>query len=129
MRGVNRICLVGNVGRDPESRFTQGGTAVCNFSLAVGERIKNGDQWVDATTWFSIVAFGKLAESAGNHLNKGVPVYIEGRVVNREWTDKEGQKRRSTEVIVSDMVFLGGKKEGRPEAPAEPFDDDSSVPF
>lgn len=119
MAGVNKVIIVGNLGRDPEVRFTQGGSAVCNLSIAVGERVKKGDAYEDHTEWFRVVVFGKTAENAGQYLQKGRQVYVEGKLRQREY-EKDGQKQRSTEVVADVLQWLGGKGEGgRDAAPAK----------
>ncbi len=107
-RGVNKVILIGNLGKDPEVRYTQGGTAVCNFSLATTERQKKGDEWVDHTEWHNIVLFGKSAENANQYLKKGSTCYIEGRIQTRKWQDKEGKDRYTTEILAQNIQFLGG---------------------
>jgi single-strand DNA-binding protein len=97
---------VGNLGKDPEVRFTAGGTAVANLRVASTERVKVKDVWKDQTEWVSLVCFGKTAENAGQYLQKGRQIYAEGRLQTREWTDKEGNKRYSTEVIANQVLFL-----------------------
>ena len=106
--GVNKVILVGNLGRDPEVRYTQSGTAVSNLRLAVTEKRKEGDGWVDDTQWIDVVCFGRTAENAGQYLAKGRQVYAEGRMQTRKWTDKEGNDRWSTEVVAQRLVFLSG---------------------
>lgn len=108
MAGINKVIIVGNLGRDPEVRFTQSGTAVCNLNIAVTERIKQGDEWKDATEWFRAVCFGKLAENAGKYLVKGRQVYVEGRLQTKKYTDKDGNERTITDVIANTVQFLGG---------------------
>ena len=130
MAGVNKVIIVGNLGRDPEVRFTQGGSAVCNLSVAVGERVKKGEAWEDHTEWFRVVVFGKTAENAGNYLQKGRQVYVEGKLRQREY-EKDGQKQRSTEVVADVLQWLGGKGEGgsaKAAAPAQSIDADD-LPF
>jgi len=130
MAGVNKVIIVGNLGRDPEVRFTQGGGAVCNLSVAVGERVKKGEAWEDHTEWFRVVVFGKTAENAGNYLQKGRQVYVEGKLRQREY-EKDGQKQRSTEVVADVLQWLGGKGEGaaaKPAAPTQAIDADD-LPF
>ena len=120
MAGVNKVIIVGNLGRDPEVRFTQGGAAVCNLSVAVGERVKKGEAWEDHTEWFRVVVFGKTAENAGQYLQKGRQVYAEGKLRQKEYEDKDGTKKRSTEVVADVLQWLGGKGEGgRDAAPAK----------
>ena len=105
----NKIILVGNLGRDPELRYTPQGNPVCSFSIATNDRRKNRDgEQEDSTTWFRVTLFGKQAETASQYLAKGRPVYIEGRLRQEEWTDKEGKTRHTLEVIASDMQFIGG---------------------
>jgi single-strand DNA-binding protein len=108
----NKIIIVGNLGRDPELRYTPQGNAVCSFSLATNEKRKdkNGD-FQDVTTWFRITLWGKQAEAASKYLTKGRPVYIEGRLRVEEYTDKDGKNRQSLEVQATDMQFIGSRGE------------------
>jgi single-strand DNA-binding protein len=110
---VNKVILVGRLGKDPETRYTSGGQAVANFSLATDYAYKdrNGERQ-KRTEWHRIVAWRKLAEIVQQYLKKGSLVYIEGRIETREWQDKEGQKRYSTEIIANEMKMLGGRGEG-----------------
>lgn len=133
MAGLNSITIIGNLGRDPEVRFTQGGAAVCNLNVAVGERVKKGDTWEDHTEWFRVVAFGKTAENCGQFLQKGKQVCIVGKLRQREY-EKDGQKQRSTEIVADSVVFLGsGKAEGgNKKSDAAPASDgfvDDNLPF
>ena len=116
--GVNKVILVGNLGKDPEVRYTPGGQAVCNFSIATSE------SWTDKTTndkkekteWHRIVVWGKTAELCGQYLTKGRQVYIEGRLQTRDFTNKEGQKQYTTEVVannVGGVIFLSGGERGQ----------------
>ena len=119
---VNRVMLVGRLGRDPEQRFTSSGTPVTNFSLATDERWKdqNGERQT-RTEWHQIVVWGKLAEICSQYLNKGKLVFIEGRLQTREWDDRDGNRRRTTEIVASDMQMLGSRSEEqgmRESAPA-----------
>jgi len=108
MGGFAKVTCIGNLGRDPEVRFSAGGTAVANLNVACTERVKQKDgQWGDHTEWVRVVCFGKTAENAGQYLQKGRQVYAEGRLQTREWTDKDGNKRTSTEVLASQVLFLG----------------------
>lgn len=138
MAGVNRVTIIGNLGRDPEVRYTQSGLAICNLSVAVTERVKDGDEWKDATEWFRVVVFGKTAENAAQFLQKGRQVYVEGRLKTDKYKDKEGVERTAVEVLANSVVFLGGGGDGgrapreasakREETPtAAPADDD--LPF
>lgn len=109
MAGVNKVILVGNLGRDPELRYTQGGQAVANFSLATSESFNKKDGTRDERTeWHRIVVWGRSAENCSQYLSKGRTVYIEGRLQTREWENKEGQKQRTTEVVAQTVQFLGG---------------------
>jgi len=132
--GLNRVTLIGNLGKDPEVRYTQSGTAVASFSLATAERFKNkaGD-WEDRTEWHNITLWGKLAEIAGEYLLKGKMVYIEGRLQTRKWQDKEGRDRYTTEVVGEKLLMLGGKGDGDRKKPADNdeahFDPNDDIPF
>src|SRR5688572_22262742 len=108
--GVNKAILVGNLGADPEVRFTPGGQAVANFRIATSEswNDKNG-QKQERTEWHRIVVWGKLAELCGEYLKKGRQCYVEGRLQTREWTDKENKKNYTTEVVANQVTFLGGR--------------------
>jgi single-strand DNA-binding protein len=110
---VNKVILVGRLGRDPETRYTGGGQAVANFSMATDEtyKDKNGEKQ-KRTEWHKIVVWGKLAEIAQQYLKKGSLLYLEGRIQSREWQDKEGQKRTSFEIVASNFRMLGGRAEG-----------------
>jgi single-strand DNA-binding protein len=108
--GVNKVILIGNLGADPEVRFTPGGQAVANFRIATSDTWtdKNG-QKQERTEWHRIVVWGKLAELCGEYLKKGRQCYIEGRLQTREWTDKENRKNYTTEVVANGVTFLGGR--------------------
>jgi single-strand DNA-binding protein len=108
--GVNKVILIGNLGADPEVRFTPGGQAVANFRIATSEtwNDKNG-QKQERTEWHRIVVWGKLAELCGEYLKKGRQCYVEGRLQTREWTDKENRKNYTTEVVANTVTFLGGR--------------------
>ena len=154
-RGVNKVILVGNLGNDPDIRYTAGGAAVANISLATAEswKDKNSGELQERTEWHRIVFFGRLAEIVGEYLRKGSQVYVEGRLQTRKWEDKEGHDRYTTEIVANEMQMLGSKSSGSanyepatqsqprqntPEpqsapspapapAPADDFDDD--IPF
>lgn len=117
--GVNRVILVGNLGRDPEVRYVQSGNAVCTMSIACTERRKDGDNWKDHTEWMKVVTFGKTAENAGQYLAKGRQVYVEGRLQTRQYKDKDGVEKYATEVVAHTVLFLGGKDDGAPRAPRD----------
>jgi single-strand DNA-binding protein len=109
---VNRVILVGRLGRDPETRFTGAGQAVANFSVATDETYKDrSGERQKRTEWHKIVVWGKQAEIAQQYLKKGSLVYIEGRIQSREWQDKEGQKRTSFEIVANNFRMLGGRSE------------------
>jgi single-strand DNA-binding protein len=111
----NKIILVGNLGRDPELRYTPQGTPVCSFTVATNEKRKDrAGEMQDVTTWFRITLWGRQAETASQYLTKGRPVYIEGRLRLEEYTDKDGNKRQSLEVNASDLHFIGGRGEEHP---------------
>jgi single-strand DNA-binding protein len=112
-KSVNKVILIGNLGKDPEVKYTPSGTAVANFTLATNERYKDKDgQWQDRTEWHNIVAWQRTAEIAGEYLKKGRSVYIEGRLQTRSWDDKDGQKHYKTEIVAQDLVLLGGREAG-----------------
>lgn len=121
MASVNKVILIGNLGRDPELRYTQGGQAVANFTLATTERFsgRDGGERQERTEWHRITAWGRTAELCAQYLSKGRSVYVEGRLQTREWEDKEGQKRRTTEIVALSVQFLGGR-EGGGGGPAAP---------
>lgn len=138
----NKIILVGNLGRDPELRYTPQGTPVCSFTLATNERRKDrAGESQDVTTWFKITLWGRQAETAAQYLTKGRPVYIEGRLRVEEWTDKDGRQRYTIEVNATDMQFIGGRGEDSPSQrsesaptagrnePAEADISDDDIPF
>ena len=128
MASVNKVILVGNLGRDPEVRYMPNGEAVCNFSIATTDswRDKNG-QRQERTEWHNIVMYRKLAEIAGEYLKKGRPVYVEGRLQTRKWQTKEGQDRYTTEIIADQMQMLGGRDGGSSNT-YEAMDEDQSMP-
>lgn len=129
MAGVNKAVLVGHLGRDPEIRYSESGTAVANFSIATSEKWtdKQTGEVKERTEWHRIVAWGRIGESCAKYLAKGRQVYVEGRIQTREWEDKEGVKRRTTEINAQSVVFLGGKSDGQPASDPPPEDD--QVPF
>jgi len=136
---VNKVILVGRLGKDPEVRYTPDGTMITNFNLATDEQRKDkSGEKVKITEWHRIVTFGKLAEICGNYLAKGKMVYVEGRIRTNSWEDKDGVKRYTTEIIASDMKMLDSKgmtreRDGREEPPpaASAFGPmpDEDVPF
>lgn len=138
MGSVNRVILVGNLGRDAEMRFTSGGTPVCTVGVATSEKFKDREgNKKEETEWHNVVIWGKTAEALHEYLTKGKQIYVEGRLQTRKWTDKEGNERKTTEVKADRVVLLGGgsrdggRREADPadgHAPADaPGDDD--IPF
>jgi single-strand DNA-binding protein len=110
---VNKVILVGNLGKDPELKYTSNQTAVARFSIATSERRKDqSGNWTDHVEWHNIVTFGKTAENCSNYLKKGRQVYIEGRLQTNKWQDKEGRDRYTTEIIANTVQFLGTKQGG-----------------
>ncbi len=112
MASVNRVILIGNLGKDPETRYMQNGDAVTNITIATTEtwKDKNGEKQ-EKTEWHQITFYRKLAEIAGEYLKKGSPVYVEGRLETRKWTDKNGIERYTTGIIANSLQMLGGKPE------------------
>src|SRR4030081_2305819 len=109
LMSFNKVILVGNLGRDPELRYTPQGTPVCSFSMATNERRKDkSGEMQDQTTWFRVTLWGRQAETASQYLTKGRPVYIEGRLRVEEWTDRDGKARHTLEVHATEMQFIGG---------------------
>jgi single-strand DNA-binding protein len=110
-RGVNKVILLGNVGKDPEIRSTQGGMQVAKFTLATTEGVKDqSGKWNDKTEWHSLVAFGRTAEIIRDYVKKGSQIYVEGKLSTSSWDDKEsGQKKYRTEILVNDLQLLGGR--------------------
>jgi single-strand DNA-binding protein len=113
MASLNKVMLIGNLGKDPEVRYTAGGTAVASFSIATSEKFKGKTgEWEEKTEWHNITLWARLAEIAGEYLSKGKTVYIEGRLQTRKWQDKEGKDRYTTEIVGEKMQMLSGKGEG-----------------
>ena len=112
MASVNKVILIGNLGRDPEVRYTPSGSAVCNVTVATSRswKSKESGEKVEETEWHRVVMYDRLAEIAGEYLKKGRSVYIEGRLKTRKWTDKDGAEKYTTEVIAQEMNMLGGRE-------------------
>ncbi len=144
-RGINKVILVGNLGADPETRYTASGAAVTNIRLATTDswRDKQSGEKQERTEWHRVVFFNRLAEVAGEYLRKGSQVYVEGRIQTRKWQDQSGQDRYTTEVVGNEMQMLGGRGDStgsqaqgfrdqpKPAAVAEPAPDfqDDDIPF
>jgi single-strand DNA-binding protein len=113
-KGINKVILIGNLGRDPEVKYLPSGSAVCNITIATSEQWKDKEsgEKKDRTEWHNVVFFGRLAEIAGEYLKKGSQVYVEGSLRTRKWQDKEGRDRYTTEIVVNDMQMLGGRGGG-----------------
>jgi single-strand DNA-binding protein len=145
-RGVNKVILIGRLGKDPETRYMPSGNAVCNVTLATSEswKDKQSGEQKERTEWHNLVFYSRLAEIAGEYLKKGSQVYVEGRLQTRKWQDKNNNDRYTTEIIVNEMQMLGGRSGGgsdyateaasrssapapRPAPAADEFDDD--IPF
>ena len=121
----NKIIVIGNLGRDPELRYTPQGDAVCDFSIATNERKKDkAGEFQDITTWFKVTLWRRLAENASKYLTKGKSVYIEGRLQTEEWTDRDGNKRFTLVIQGTDMHFVGG--DGRGEETSSDSSSDNS---
>lgn len=142
-KSVNKVILVGNLGKDPEVKFTPSGVPVAKFSLATNERYKDKDgEWQDRTEWHNIIAWQRLAEIVGEYVKKGSKIYIEGRLQTSSWEDKQsGDKRYKTEIVASDLLLLGGteteKQTDKPRSRQQSFHDnhaqaeitDAEIPF
>ena len=113
MASLNKVLLIGNLGKDPELRKTGSGTSVCNFPIATTERWKNNEtgNWDEKTEWHNVVVWGKQGENCHQYITKGRPVYIEGRLQTRSWEDKDGNKRYTTEVVAQSVKFLGSRQD------------------
>ncbi len=114
MASVNKVILIGNLGKDPEIRYAPSGSAICNITLATSRvsKDKGSGERQEQTEWHRVVMFDRLAEIAGEYLKKGKSVYIEGRLQTRKWTDKEGVERYSTEIVANEMTMLGSREGG-----------------
>jgi len=121
MASVNKVILVGNLGRDPEVRYLPNGDPVANVTIATSSKYKNkSGELVEETEWHRVTFFGKLAEIVGQYLKKGKPIYVEGRIKTRKYTDKDGIEKYATDIIANEMQMLGGKDEFGGSAPSAP---------
>jgi single-strand DNA-binding protein len=115
-KSLNRVQLIGNLGKDVDMKFTPQGTAVAKLTIATNESYKDGSEWKSRTEWHNVVLWARLAEIANEYCKKGSKVYIEGRLQTRSWDDKQsGQKKYMTEIIASDLIMLGGKDDSQPD--------------
>lgn len=130
MAGINKVILVGNLGKDPEVRYLEGGTAVANFPIATSEtyKDKNSGERKTITEWHNVVVWRNLAEIAEKFLKKGNQVYIEGKLRTRQWQDKDGNNRYTTEVVGDNMQMLGGKKDDNSSSFSNPQNNTNSSP-
>lgn len=119
-KSINKVILVGNVGKDPEVRYSQSGAPVANFSLATNKRFKDqNDQWQDRTEWHGIVAWQRLAEIVGEYVRKGTKLYVEGRLRTSSWEDRHnGEKKYRTEIVARDILLLGPREESQVSRPS-----------
>ena len=129
-RGINKVILVGNLGQDPDVRYTANGAAVANISIATTEQWtdKQSGQKQERTEWHRVVLFGRLGEIAGEYLRKGSQVYIEGKLQTRKWQDQGGQDRYTTEIVANDMQMLGGTAGGGSRGGASDFNQGGGAP-
>ena len=118
-RGLNKIMIIGNLGRDPEMRYTPSGRPVTTFSVGTSRSWNAEGERREETEWFNVVAWGNLAEICKQYLTKGQQVYIEGRLQTRRWEDKEGNKHNSVEIVANEMMMLGDRREASNNHPAE----------
>jgi single-strand DNA-binding protein len=137
-RGLNKVMVIGHLGKDPEMRYTPSGRPVTTFSIAVSRSWNTADgERRSETEWFNIVSWGNLAEICKQYLHKGQQVYIEGRLQTRRWEDKEGQKHTNVEVVANEMMMLGERKDynkgshesKQDEEPSDPMADEDEFPF
>lgn len=118
-RGLNKVTLIGHLGKDPELKYTPNGTAVCNFSLATTESYKGDDgNWVEKTEWHNIVVWRKLAETCSQYLKKGSKIYMEGKITTESY-DKDGSKRYITKIVMNEMIMLDSKGSGGSSSSSE----------
>ena len=120
MAALNKVLLIGNLGRDPETRYMPDGGAITNVSIATTERWKDTDgNKQEKTEWHRVAFFGKLAEIAGEYLKKGAPIYVEGKLQTRKWQDKDGQDRYITEIVANNLQMLGRREENQDAEPVK----------
>lgn len=132
MSGVNKVILIGRLGADPETRDTSGGKTVCQLSVATSDNWTDSEgQKQERTEWHRVIAWGKLAEVCGKHLEKGRQIYLEGKIQTRSWETDDGQKKYTTEIIANTVQFLGSKgaNASSGQAPEPAFDSSEEIPF
>ena len=128
MRGLNKLLIIGHLGRDPEMRYTPSGRPVTTFSVATSRSWTAGDgARHEETEWFNVVAWGNLAEICNQHLHKGQQVYVEGRLQTRRWEDAEGNKHFTTELVAQEMIMLGDRRDPLPDA--NEANEEEALPF
>jgi single-strand DNA-binding protein len=129
-KGVNKVLLLGNLGKDPELRTTAGGMTVASFSLATADRQKDAQgNWADKTEWHNLVAFGRTAEIIRDYVKKGSQIYVEGKIQTRSWDDKtSGEKKYRTEILVNDLTLLGGGSGARSEGGSSSYSKPAASP-
>jgi single-strand DNA-binding protein len=126
MKSLNKVQLIGNVGKEPEIKYLPNGTAMASLSIATTDSFKNkSGEWEESTEWHKVVLFGTLAQNAEKYLKKGSKVYIEGKLKTRSWDDKDGKKHYMTEILGNEILFLDGKAEKKVEKKQE----DDDAPF
>lgn len=144
-KGLNKVLLIGNLGADPEIKYTPNGTAIANLNIATSENRKNNEgEWEEKTEWHRVVAFSKQAETCKDYLHKGSRIYLEGRLQTRSWDDANGQKHYMTEIVISNFLMLDGKPsdapvrqkdnspapKGKPKQASDSFpEEDEDLPF
>jgi single-strand DNA-binding protein len=129
MNSVNKVILIGHLGKDPEVRYTQGGQAVASFSLATSEKWNDkGGQKQEKTEWHNIVAWGKTAEICGQYLRKGSPVYVEGKLATQSWEDRDGTKKYKTEIVAHQVIFLAQNHDQGNQAPQHGYQQPYQAP-
>lgn len=129
-RGLNKVMIIGHLGRDPEMRYTPSGRPVTTFTVATSRTWSTSDsEHHTETEWFNVVSWGNLAEICKQYLSKGLQVYIEGRLQTRRWDDAEGVKHTNVEIVASEMMILGDKKDGSINQSSEPLDDETEEEY
>ena len=121
-KSLNKVQIIGRLGKDPELRYTSNGVAVATMNVATNDRYKDGEEWKDKTEWHRIVLWKKQAEIAGEYLKKGSQVYIEGRLQTKKWTDDKGIERYTTEIVERELIMLGGRSDSGSQRPPHPAD-------